>query len=380
VKLRRPGPLTIAQAVAAGVVLARLAGGRNRVPPLRPAALPSGGEDRPLARVSVVIPARDEAGRIGPCLDAIMDDEQVSEVIVVDDESADHTAKVAAEAGAIVVAGAPLPPGWVGKQWALWQGVRRATGDWVITLDADARPGPGLAGAAVAAAERHGFDLLTLGPRFDCRTLGEQLLHPSMLATLAYRFGPPGPSRPVRPSRVMANGQCAVFRRSLLADGAGFEAIKSRMTDDVALARWLAGRGRSVGFLDGSELLTVRMHTSAGEVWREWGRSLALPGVTHPAAQAADLAVVWLTMGLPPLRLLTGRAGPMDAALLALRTGISSALRGSYLRPGAGLWLSPLADPATAFRLTLSALRPDRRWRGREYPAPAPGSGPPATR
>jgi dolichol-phosphate mannosyltransferase len=361
----------IAQGVAAAVVLARLARGRDRPGPLVAAELPvtartDAGPIRPT--VSLVVPARDEATRIGPLLAAAMDDPQLHEVVVVDDESTDDTAKVAAAAGATVVAGRPLPSGWVGKQWALRQGIEAATGEWVLTLDADALPHPGLTGALLAAAAGRGDDLVTAGPRFDCRTPGEQLLHPSMLATLVYRFGPPGQAaKPKAPGRVMANGQCMLFRRELLADGTVFAAIADRMTDDVALARELARRGHRVGFLDASELLTVRMHTSAGEVWREWGRSLALTDVTSPGALAADLAVIWLTMALPPLRLASGRGTPLDVALLAVRGALGLALAGSYERPRRWVPAAPLADPVTAVRLTLSALRPARSWRGRHY-------------
>ncbi|MDX3111626.1 glycosyltransferase, partial [Nonomuraea angiospora] len=89
-------PLTAAQMVAAAVVVARLARGRRRLPPLR--ALPDAG-----VTVSVVIPARDEAARIGPCLRAVLAASAVSEVIVVDDGSRDGTAEVAASLGAKVV-------------------------------------------------------------------------------------------------------------------------------------------------------------------------------------------------------------------------------------------------------------------------------------
>ena len=70
-------------------------------------------------RVSVVIPARNEAERIGPCLVGLLADEALHEVIVVDDGSTDGTAAVARRAGTAVVAAAPPPPGWVGKPWAL---------------------------------------------------------------------------------------------------------------------------------------------------------------------------------------------------------------------------------------------------------------------
>jgi dolichol-phosphate mannosyltransferase len=141
------------------------------------------------------------------------------------------------------------------------------------------------------------------------------------------------------------------------------------MTDDAALARCLARRGWRVAFDDSGGLVEVKMHASAGEAWREWGRSLALPDVTPWPWQAADLAVVWLTMALPWARLATGRARALDRGLLAVRFALLGGLRSAYARRGVAFWLSPLADPATAVRLTLSALRPARRWRGRTYPA-----------
>lgn len=345
--------LALAQAAAAALVVARLARGRVRRPPLAPAPART--------RVSVVIPARDEAARIGPCLEGLLADPAVHEVIVVDDCSSDGTAAVARAAGARVVAGREPPPGWVGKPWALQQGLEAARGEIVVSVDADTRPRPGLAGALAAALEH--ADLVTAGCRFVCETAGERLLHPAMLATLVYRFGPPdaegGPP--------VANGQCTAVRRERLLAAGGYAHAAGHMTDDAALAGALARAGWRVAFHDGGGLVDVDMHDSAAGVWREWGRSLALPGVTPPARQAVELAVVWLTLGLPPLRVVTGRATRLDAALLALRWSLLPALAPAYVRRGPPFWGSPLADPAVAVRVTWSALRPARRWRGRTY-------------
>src|SRR5829696_261219 len=106
--------LRLAQAGAGAVALARLARGRARRPPLAAA--------RTSLRVSVVIPARDEAARIGPCLAGLAGDPDVHEVIVVDDGSTDATADIAAAAGAAVIAG-ERREGWVGKPSALQQGL-----------------------------------------------------------------------------------------------------------------------------------------------------------------------------------------------------------------------------------------------------------------
>lgn len=336
-------------------MLARLARGRSLPGPMAP---------RDAAGVSVVIPARDEERRLGPCLEALAAEAGAAEVIVVDDGSRDATAQLARRLGATVVAGSEPPPGWVGKPWALQQGVEAATGEIVVCLDADTRPRPGLLGAL--AAELETADWVSAGARFDCEGPGERWLHPSFLATLVYRYGPaaaPG-------GRVLANGQCTATRRERFLAAGGYGPAVGHMTDDAALARALARRGWRVRFADASELLEVDMHDDLAGVWREWGRSIALADVEPPAWRAADAATVWLTMGLPVLRLLAGRPRPTDLGLLALRWALLAGLRGAYARRGAPFWLSPLADPLTAARLTWSSLRPPRRWRGREYGRP----------
>ena len=355
--------LTAAQAAAAAVVATRLARGRHRRPPLRAGApLPAG------TTVSAVIPARDEAARIGPCVLAARADPGVSEVIVVDDESTDGTAAVAARAGARVIPGRALPGGWVGKQWALQQGLEVASGEYVLTLDADARPRPGLAAALVTAATGGPFDLVSAGPRFVCDSAAEQGLHAAMLATLVYRFGPIGQARQPAPHRVVVNGQCLLARRAGLAAAGGFAPVRGYLTDDIALARDLARRGWRIGFLDGRDLLDVDMHASMTEVWREWGRSLPMADVTSPAGLAADLAVLGLTTALPLARLAAGRPTALDLGLLALRVSLLVPLRGCYASPGPGLYFSPLADVAALIRMTGGTIRPVRSWRGRRYP------------
>jgi dolichol-phosphate mannosyltransferase len=340
--------------LAAAIVLARLGRGRTRRPALAATGAP--------VTVSVVIPARDEAARIGPCLDGVAD---ALEVIVVDDGSTDGTADVARARGARVVEAGEPPPGWVGKPWALQRGLEAASGDVVVSLDADTRPRPGLVGALARALDD--ADLVTAGARFVCDTAGERWLHPALLMTLVYRYGPPDGVAPAAVSRLVINGQCTAVRREALLNAGGYADAAGHMTDDAAFARALARRGWRVAFHDGGGLIDVDMHESAGETWREWGRSIALPGVTSPAWAAADVAVVWLTLGLPPLRVLARRARRLDWALLALRGAMLAAVAPSYARRGAPFWLSPLADPLAAARLTWSAVRPSRRWRGRAY-------------
>lgn len=365
--------IAVLQAAAGAVVLARLARGKDRPDPLAPGAPAAPG------CVSIVVPARDEAARIDPLLDALRrTGPAVREIIVVDDRSTDATAArveaaAAADPRVRLVHGVELADGWVGKQHALQQGLAVATGAWTLCLDADARPDPALPDALVACVERHGYDVITAGPRFAVDTLGETILHPSLLATLVYRFGPPTPAAATS-DRIVANGQCLLVPTARFRDAGGWTPVRANMTEDVALARHLVRSGWRVGMADGARLLTVDMHASGREAWREWGRSLALPGVASAAEQARGIALLVLTLALPPwviaAVLLTGApllALVPSAVLLAVRLAFHAALRPTYAGAGGAYWLAPLADGLAVIRLIASALRPNRRWRGRTY-------------
>jgi len=348
------------RASAGAVAISRIARAATVDAPVRPTLTP-------MQSISVVIPARDEAERIGPLLDAIVGAPGVSEVIVVDDQSSDATTDLAQCAGATVLSGTPLPDGWAGKAWALQQGITAASSEWVVTLDADARPDPQLPTALVARAVAGRLDLLTVGGRFECPTPGSRWLHPAMLTTLVYRFGPPGVTSG-RPDRMMANGQCmAVPRVPFLASGA-MELVRGDVVEDLALARRLATDGHRVGFLDASDLLTVRMFESLGDAWSGWGRSLALPGVEPRRRQLFDLAIIVLAQVLPIPRLLLGRGDVIDVVFAVARLGTLAGTRRAYERNDAAYWLSPLADPVAAVAIARGIARRGRQtWRGRSY-------------
>lgn len=366
--------LAAAQLAALAVVAVRLLPGRRRLPPVPPRP------DAPASpTVSVLVATLDEAARIGPCLDGLQrQGAPMLEAIVVDSRSTDGTRALVEEAarrdGRLrLTTDDPRPAGWMGKVWALEHGLRQARGAWVLGLDADVEPVPGLVGGVVAAAEHHGFDVVSFSPCFAGQSAGERWLQPAMLVSLVYRVGAAGDGR-VPATRVMANGQCFLARRDVLERHGGYAPARASWCDDVTLARHLAQRGARVGFLDGSRLYRVRSYRSMGEAWREWGRSFDLTDANGPVRQALDLAVVTLAQGVPLPLLLASLAvalpAPLvavNAALLAIRVLLQVAMRGSYEVRGLAWWGSVLADPAAVVRLWLSTLRRPRAWRGRTY-------------
>lgn len=357
-------PFVLVQAALAASVGARLARGKRRRGPLTAAGLSA-----PRASVSVVIPARDEADRIGPVLRAMVADPDVLEVVVVDDRSTDGTGELARSLGARVVTGEPLPEGWIGKPWALHQGLRATTGEVVMTLDADAEPLAGLVRAVVcdllAQPEK---TLVTCAVRFACDSPPERLLHPAFLTSLVYRHGPGDVDgfQP-HPDRALANGQCLAVRREPFEADGGFTLSAPFMTDDIGLARALRRRGWDLRTLDAADLLVVRMYTTGRQTWHGWGRSLMGADVTTPTWKTIDAATIWAVQALPLWRVISRRGTRLDLVLLALRLLLHSALRRSYTKPDVWFWLAPLADVPAAIRLTESVVTPTRHWRGRRY-------------
>ena len=361
----KPTITTLVRAAAVGAVLPRLARAARMRPPVSAAGDGPGRTDR---TISVVIPARNESSRLQPLLDRIIVAPDVVEVIVVDDDSTDDTAEIAARAGCRVIAAGSRPVGWTGKTWALQRGLDEAKGEWIVTLDADTRPHPGLPVALVARALADGSDLLTVAGRFVGRSAPARWLHAAMLTTLVYRFGPPGQSPAGPPDRVLANGQCMTFRRQSVLAAMGLTAVGSAVVEDVALARYLARSGKRVDFLDAGGLLDVELYGSFADTWRGWGRSIGLPGVDSTSRRMLDVVVLALTMPVPLLRLAVGRPDAIDLVALAARLGTLVGTRTAFDRNDAAYWTSPLADALAVAALATSLLPRPHTWSGRAYP------------
>ena len=88
--------------------------------------------------VSVIIPAKNEALSIGNLLKALRQEFIDAEIIVVDDGSTDNTAEIVLEHNVILV----THPYSMGNGAAIKAGARKATGDLIITMDADGQHDP----------------------------------------------------------------------------------------------------------------------------------------------------------------------------------------------------------------------------------------------
>lgn len=282
-------------------------------------------------RVSVLIPVRNEAENIADLVLSLPAQERLSdlEIIFINDSSTDETAEKLQEAkddGAqIKVINAPeLPDNWMGKPWALQQGFLKATGEIVVTLDADVRITSTAISQAIAMLGDRSF--ISPYPRQIAKTFPERLVQPllqwSWMSTVPLRIA----EKSERTSLAVANGQFFMVRKNALDQIGGFTAIATEVLDDMELARALIKSGARGGVADGSSLAQTRMYKNFAEIKAGYGKSL-WKAFGAKGGSAGAIAFLFLTGIAPVIAWFTGNPLGFFAYEFIVLTRMLSAAR-----------------------------------------------------
>ena len=318
---------------------------------------------------SILVPARNEAGRLPAALEGIRRQE-AAEILVLDDESADGTAMVVRRAAAAdprvrLLPGAPVPPGWTGKTWACHQLAGAARGDLLVFCDADVSLQPGALDALWAGMCAQRSDVFSVFPRQRTVTAGERLLVP-LIDEVLLAFLPHVLLRLPARAAATANGQLLAFRRAAYDALGGHAGVAGELAEDLALARRARRAGLALGLALGGDLAGARMYRGYRDSVRGLGKSLRAAHGGSDLALAAAVSWHLLACTLPVLlarRSWTWRViaalGPAQRLLVNVKTG-RRALAEAALVP-----VTPLAAiPAYAL-----ACRRTARWKDRSYPS-----------
>jgi hypothetical protein len=125
---------------------------------------------QPWPRLSIIIPACNEAASLESALRSVLgQDYPELEIILIDDRSTDGTAGIvdrmaAADPRICAIHVEQLPEGWLGKVHALALGAGKANGSWLLFTDADVHMAPGMLRRAMAYAVHHSTDQLAAVP------------------------------------------------------------------------------------------------------------------------------------------------------------------------------------------------------------------------
>ncbi|MEV0810174.1 glycosyltransferase family A protein [Micromonospora sp. NPDC050200] len=333
--------------------------------------------------VAVLLPLRDEAARLTPCLRSLLAQRGVPRlgIVVLDDGSTDGTADVVrAVAGddprVTLLTGVTPPPGWLGKPHACHQLAGRAdpAATALAFVDADVVLTPYAVAAAVTELRAAGAALLSPYPRIVVRAAADRLVQP-LLQWLWLTFLPlRAMERSPRPSLAAAGGQFLVVDRAGYDRAGGHAVVADRVLEDIELARAVKRSGGRIALADGSELAACRMYENWPQLRDGYTKSL-WASFGHPGAAAVVVILLLLLYTAPPLVAVAALAAgaPTVAAFAATSYLLGVAGRVLSARATGGrAWPDALAHPVSVVVLgwlTLRSyhLRKRRRlsWRGR---------------
>ena len=307
--------------------------GLSRQKPLLPTPnLRLTASDAPL--VSILVPARNEQQRVlEPCIRSILAQDYGNfEVIAVNDRSTDETGTILetlarSDERLRVIEGEELPPGWLGKPYAMQQALSHARGEWILATDADMIFEPSALRTALEHADENDGDALTLIPRFETGSFWERVMIPTwewvfLMFAVFYRVHDP------KSDRAAGIGGFFLVRRTVLDRAGGYEALKDEVMEDVRLGERIKRSGARLLIDRAPALIATRMYTNFREMW-ECSTKNWFSGVNF-SFPFALLCVVSMYVGavVPPL-----------IALVSIFVMAFGAELGAVVVPAALSWL-----------------------------------------
>ena len=204
-------------------------------------------------RLSIIIPACNEADTIEPAVATILEQDYPDfEIVLVDDRSTDGTGKIidviaGKDARVKAVHIEKLPEGWLGKVNALNTGTAKSTGEWLLFTDADVHFRQGTLRKALALAEADKSDHLALLPKPTSNTFWFEVVISTFGAMFLHGTGAVDAGR-AGSTAFVGTGAFNLVRRSAYNNTEGFSWLKMEPVDDVGLGLMLSISGAKSSF------------------------------------------------------------------------------------------------------------------------------------
>lgn len=325
-------------------------------------------------RLSVLVPARNEAGNIAECVGSVLASERVDlELVVLDDHSTDDTRAIlqGIDDPRLLVERAPdLSPGWCGKQQACAVLARLASRELLVFIDADVRLAPDALSRIAGLMERDQVGLASGFPRQVTLGWSERLVLPLIHMLLLGYLPMPAMRLLAAPALGAGCGQLMAAWRDAYTRAGGHAAIRASLHDGITLPRAFRRAGIMTGLFDASRLASCRMYASAPDLWEGLSKN-ATEGMAKPVALPVWTALLGAGHVLPFV-LLALAPSPAVVAAAGCSAGLRALLAWRFRQSVLGLALHPVGVVALLLIQWCALLRAARgrpaRWRGRTYP------------
>lgn len=318
-------------------------------------------------KVSLLIPVRNEAANIGKLLLSILKiDYSDYEVWICNDHSTDNTAEIlekyaSKDARIRWFNGDDLPEDWLGKNFACDQLAQKASGKYLIFLDADVTLSQDAISKAVAFFQEKKLNLLSVFPHQEMKTFAAQTTVPMMNWILQSLL----PMKLVQtsrfPSLAAANGQFMMFESENYRQNHWHEKVKNRNVEDILLARLIKTSGLKMAVLLGNSDIHCQMYERWDEAILGFSRNIH----QYFGGRKLLMLIYWMIVISGPF--VVGVASGLLAFLvltIANRIFISAAARQNVL---AAVLLHPvLMISFTATVIYNLYRRKQTEWKGRK--------------
>ena len=320
---------------------------------------------------SILIPARNEEQNLPRLLSSIFRSAtRPAEVMVVDDNSTDNTAAVAASFGARALPAGAKPSGWTGKSWACYQGAQNATGDLLLFLDADTYFLPGGLDRVLSLwwCEQDPRLALSLLPYHAMNSAYEQL---SLFFNILMAAGAGGFGALSTPRLF---GQSLLISKDSYFGAGGHASVRGVVLENLRWAGKLRNCGARILCLGGQGTLHMRMFPDGLRRMSESWAKAFIQGAADSGGLVLIIAIVWISAlwSTALLLLMPHDYGRPSLALvyflLCLQIAWLSRQLGSYRVLACLLYPLPLAYYCIVFGRAGArrALGRKTLWRGRE--------------
>jgi len=224
-----------------------------------------------LPRVSIIVPARNEAEHIEAALLSLLQlDYPDYEVIAVDDRSGDATGEImdrlclqwrarteASHHRLKVLHVSELPQAWLGKVHAMWKAAQQASGEWLLFTDADVVFRQDTLRRAMFYAERERADHVVLFPTMIMKTVGERMMMAFFQSQFVFAHRPWKVADP-RSRDSIGVGAFNLVRRSVYEKIGTYAALRMAVLDDMMLGEMVKQHEFRQRCVFGRDLLRLR--------------------------------------------------------------------------------------------------------------------------